>query len=159
MARNHRGFVEATIALSKLGADALYLNTAFAGPQITDVCRREAPAAVIYDEEFAGLCAGALEGRMGIVAWSDGGTAGDPTIEALIAGGNTSDLSPPAQKGRVIILTSGTTGTLEAPPAASPSRWTRPPRSWPGSRCAPASARTSPRRCSTPGASRTSRSG
>ena len=40
MARNHRGFVEATIALSKLGAHGLYLNTAFAGPQITDVCRR-----------------------------------------------------------------------------------------------------------------------
>ena len=50
MARNHRGFVDATIACSKLGANALYLNTAFAGPQITDVCRREAPAAVVYDE-------------------------------------------------------------------------------------------------------------
>ena len=43
MARNHRGFVEATIACSKLGANALYLNTAFAGPQITDVLAREDP--------------------------------------------------------------------------------------------------------------------
>ena len=111
MARNHRGFVDATIACSKLGANALYLNTAFAGPQITDVCRREAPAAVVYDEEFAGLCAGALEGRKGIVAWSDTNAAGDPTLETLIAEGDTSELRPPEQKGRVIILTSGTTGT------------------------------------------------
>jgi fatty-acyl-CoA synthase len=111
MARNHRGFVEATIALSKLGAHALYLNTAFAGPQITDVCRREAPAAVVYDEEFAGLCAGALEGRRGFVAWSDTNATGDPTLEQLIAEGDTSELRPPAEKGRVIILTSGTTGT------------------------------------------------
>jgi len=111
MARNHRGFVEATIALSKLGVHALYLNTAFAGPQITDVCRREAPTAIIYDEEFAGLCAGALEGRTGIVSWSDTDAPQDPTLEALIAEGDSSELEPPAAKGRVIILTSGTTGT------------------------------------------------
>ncbi len=54
MCRNHRGFIEATVACSKLGAGALYLNTAFAGPQITDVLAREDPVAVIYDEEFSG---------------------------------------------------------------------------------------------------------
>ena len=37
MCRNHRGFIEATVAVSKLGGDALYLNTAFSGPQLTDV--------------------------------------------------------------------------------------------------------------------------
>ncbi|CAA9501899.1 MAG: Long-chain-fatty-acid--CoA ligase [uncultured Solirubrobacteraceae bacterium] len=111
MARNHRGFVEATVACSKLGANALYLNTAFAGPQITDVCRREAPAAVVYDEEFAALCAGALEGRRGVVAWSDTNATGDPSLDALIAEGDTSELPAPAEKGRVVILTSGTTGT------------------------------------------------
>ena len=43
MCRNHRGFIEATVAASKLGADALYLNTAFAGPQLTEVVQaREA---------------------------------------------------------------------------------------------------------------------
>ena len=55
MCRNHRGFIEATVAVSKLGADALYLNTAFAGPQLTEVVEREKPKAIIYDEEFAGL--------------------------------------------------------------------------------------------------------
>ncbi len=43
MCRNHRGFVEATVACSKLGASALYLNTAFAGPQIADVLRARGP--------------------------------------------------------------------------------------------------------------------
>src|SRR5687768_10740506 len=33
MCRNHRYFVEAVMACSKLGANALLLNTAFAGPQ------------------------------------------------------------------------------------------------------------------------------
>ena len=40
MCRNHRGFIEASIAISKLGADVLYLNTAFAGPQLADVLAR-----------------------------------------------------------------------------------------------------------------------
>ena len=44
MARNHRGFVEATVAAAKLGADLIYLNTAFAGPQLVDVLEREQPA-------------------------------------------------------------------------------------------------------------------
>ena len=55
MCRNHRGFVEATLAFSKLGANGLYMNTAFAGPQLADVIEREQPAALIYDEEFADL--------------------------------------------------------------------------------------------------------
>ena len=59
MCRNHRGFVDATLAVAKLGADLLYLNTAFAGPQLVDVLEREQPQAVIHDEEFAGLLADA----------------------------------------------------------------------------------------------------
>ena len=70
MCRNHRGFIEATVACSKLGASALYLNTAFAGPQITDVLAREQAKAVIYDEEFAGLIAEGAAERMRFVAWS-----------------------------------------------------------------------------------------
>src|SRR5664279_2214873 len=37
MCRNHRRFVEASLACSKLGAHAIYLNTSFAGPQLTEV--------------------------------------------------------------------------------------------------------------------------
>ncbi|MEA2335295.1 MAG: hypothetical protein QOG40_1785 [Solirubrobacteraceae bacterium] len=111
MCRNHRGFVEATVACAKLGAGALYLNTMFAGPQITDVLAREAPAAVIYDEEFADLVAEGAAKRKRFVAWGEpGAEASAPMLEELIATADTSDLRPPAEKGRVVILTSGTTG-------------------------------------------------
>ena len=49
MCRNHRGFIEATLAAAKLGASALYLNTMFAGPQLAEVTRRERPKALVYD--------------------------------------------------------------------------------------------------------------
>jgi len=112
MCRNHRGFVEATIACSKLGANALYLNTAFAGPQIADVMRREDPKALIYDEEFANLVQAGGEGRVRIVSWAEpGGGTGDATAEETIDANGVEDLRPPAEKGRVVILTSGTTGT------------------------------------------------
>ena len=71
MCRNHRGFIEATIALSKLGADALYLNTAFAGPQLSDVLEREKPAALIYDQEFADLLSGGPGSLRHLVAWEE----------------------------------------------------------------------------------------
>lgn len=112
MCRNHRGFIEATVACAKLGASALYLNTAFAGPQIADVLRREDPAAVIYDEEFSDLVAEGARGRKRFIAWSEPGTsAAVATLEQLIVSGPGSELPPPAEKGRVVILTSGTTGT------------------------------------------------
>jgi acyl-CoA synthetase (AMP-forming)/AMP-acid ligase II len=116
MARNHRGFIEATVACSKLGASALYLNTAFAGPQITAVLERERPLAVIYDEDFCDLVAEGAAGRIGIIAWSEPkarppASSGDPLLEGLIARGEDADLEPPAEPGRVVILTSGTTGS------------------------------------------------
>jgi fatty-acyl-CoA synthase len=117
MCRNHRGFIEATAACSKLGAGALYLNTAFAGPQIADVIRREDPVAVIYDEEFSGLVSEGAADRIRFVAWSEPGSGANrgaeevPTLEQLIARGDDSDLTPPTEKGRIVILTSGTTGT------------------------------------------------
>jgi acyl-CoA synthetase (AMP-forming)/AMP-acid ligase II len=119
MCRNHRGFIEATVACSKLGAGALYLNTAFAGPQISDVLARESPVAVVYDEEFSALVSAGAEGRLRFIAWGapasaseqSPASAAEPTLEQLIARGDRSDLQPPQSKGRVVILTSGTTGT------------------------------------------------
>jgi len=115
MCRNHRGFIDITVACSKLGANALYLNTAFAGPQITDVLARENPVAVVYDEEFAGLIEEGAAGRKRLIAWQEEGPAAtgsaDPRIEELIEQGDGRELDPPSEKGRVVILTSGTTGT------------------------------------------------
>ena len=55
LCRNHRYFLDVSTALSKLGADILYLNTAFSGTQLGEVCKREKPAAIVYDEEFTEL--------------------------------------------------------------------------------------------------------
>ena len=73
MCRNHRGFIEATLAAAKLGASALYLNTMFAGPQLAEVTRREGPKALVYDEEFADLLERRRRRRSTrIVGWVDG---------------------------------------------------------------------------------------
>ncbi|MDA0167126.1 AMP-binding protein [Solirubrobacter ginsenosidimutans] len=110
MCRNHRGWIDAVLACSKLGANALFLNTAFSGPQLADVAKREKPKAVIYDQEFAEVLKGASARRKRYVAWAEGKTK-DPKVEDLIAAGDRSSPGAPAQQGRAIILTSGTTGT------------------------------------------------
>lgn len=122
MCRNHRGFVEATIATAKLGADVLYLNTAFAGPQLVEVLERDRPTVVVHDEEFTRLLAKAHVGTS-VLAWTDPATdpatdpgTGDPTLESLIVGRSTDDLEPPGRHGRIVILTSGTTGTPKGAP-------------------------------------------
>jgi acyl-CoA synthetase (AMP-forming)/AMP-acid ligase II len=120
MCRNHRGFIEATIALSKLGADALYLNTAFSGPQLTEVVKREKPAGLIYDEEFAELLEDAGKRRKRFVAWHDSPTCDDPTLDDLIDGGDVSTVVPPEREGRVTILTSGTTGSPKGAARSNP---------------------------------------
>ncbi len=126
MCRNHRGFIEATVACGKLGAGVLYLNTAFAGPQIADVLEREDPVALVYDEEFTALVREGAAGRMGFVAWSDQSGRGDaegspdPRIEELIFQGDDAELSPPNDRGRVVILTSGTTGMPKGAPRKPP---------------------------------------
>jgi fatty-acyl-CoA synthase len=119
MCRNHRGFIEATLASAKLGASALYLNTMFAGPQLVEVMSREAPKALVYDEEFAGLLDGVDGGIERIVAWTDGEPEG-PTIDSLIAANDGSNLKPPPDKPRFVILTSGTTGAPKGAQRSSP---------------------------------------
>ncbi len=118
MCRNHRGFLDATLAAAKLGADILYLNTAFAGPQLVEVLEREGPRVVVYDAEFSGLLAPA-EGIERVLAWTDPDTdtQGLPTVEDLIARGSvTATLEVPPKQSRIVILTSGTTGTPKGAP-------------------------------------------
>jgi fatty-acyl-CoA synthase len=121
MCRNHRGFVEATLAAAKLGASALYLNTMFAGPQLAEVTRREGPKALLYDAEFADLLEGVDDSVARVVAWTEDGEApAETTLEQLIAAGSETDLSPPPDKPRFVILTSGTTGAPKGAQRSSP---------------------------------------
>jgi acyl-CoA synthetase (AMP-forming)/AMP-acid ligase II len=119
MCRDHRWFVEATVALSKLGATALFYNTAFAGPQLKEVTKREDPAAIVYDEEFAEMIEGAAGSRKRWVAWHD--ESSDQTVESLIERGDDSDPDAPDKPGRITLLTSGSTGTPKGATRGEPN--------------------------------------
>ncbi len=122
MCRNHRGFVEATVAVAKLGAHALYLNTAFAG----------APA----DRGREAREAGGDRLRRGVHRPARGrrdaaqalhrlarrrDDLDDPTLDELREGSPTEQPVPPQEVGKAIILTSGTTGTPKGANRASPT--------------------------------------
>ncbi|BBX85728.1 acyl-CoA ligase FadD12 [Mycolicibacterium aubagnense] len=116
MTRNHRGFVDSLIAANRIGADVLLLNTSFAGPAMAEVVARENVDVIIYDEEFTATVDRALADRAGrsevtrIVAWTD--TKDHPlTVESLIIDHLGLQPRRTGEKSRVILLTSGTTGT------------------------------------------------
>ena len=122
MCRNHRGFIESVVACSKLGAHVLFLNTAFSAPQLTDVAQREQPKALIYDHEFEELIHDASRRRKRFIAWHDAdeGRPRDPLLEELAASGDVAPITPPSERGKAIILTSGTTGTPKGASRSQP---------------------------------------
>ncbi|MGH9094711.1 MAG: AMP-binding protein [Acidimicrobiales bacterium] len=111
LCRNHRHFVATTVALSKLGADIIYLNTGFAGPQLAEVTKREEAKALILDEEFLPIAASLDIPR--VVAWTDTDAVAEreDTFDDLLADGPKDAPPKPPRESRQIILTSGTTGT------------------------------------------------
>ncbi|WP_082972791.1 acyl-CoA ligase FadD12 [Mycobacterium sp. E2497] len=112
MCRNHRGFVEAVVGANRIGSDVVLLNTSFAGPALAEVVNREGVDAVVYDEEFTETVDRALADKPDatrIVAWTDGDH--ELTVEQLIAEHTGQRPERSGRKGRMILLTSGTTGT------------------------------------------------
>jgi acyl-CoA synthetase (AMP-forming)/AMP-acid ligase II len=112
MCRDHRGFVEAVVAANRSGSDIVLLNTSFAGPAMADVVNREGVDAVIYDEEFTATVDRALADKPDatrIVAWT--AEQHELTVENLIADHLGRQPQRTGRKGRMILLTSGTTGT------------------------------------------------
>jgi fatty-acyl-CoA synthase len=114
MCRNHRGFVDVSLAAAKIGADLVYLNTAFAGPQLLEVLVRESPALVVHDAEFEGLLAGSDVRR--VLAWVDEPDPDALTLESLVEAGDPGRRTPPRRRSRIVILTSGTTGAPKGAP-------------------------------------------
>src|ERR687888_1063028 len=126
MCRNHRGFVDATLAAAKLGASVLYMNTGFAAPQFKDVVEREEPSVLIYDQGFAEVLeparkAGGRELRC-FLGWREEGSENPPDrpIEDLIDEGDPAEVEAPESEPRFVILTSGTTGAPKGAQRSAP---------------------------------------
>jgi fatty-acyl-CoA synthase len=111
LCRNHRWFLEATLAASRLGADVLFVNTEFAPTQLESLLTRHRPDLLIHDEEFT------AGGVPSVVAWGNGSVTLDGLAETTAP-----DAPLPDKPGHVTILTSGTTGTPKAAPRA-PTAW------------------------------------
>jgi acyl-CoA synthetase (AMP-forming)/AMP-acid ligase II len=123
MARNHRFFIDALVATGLLGGDILFLNTAFSSPQLVEVMDREGPKVLVYDEEFSELVADVDESIKRVVAWVEDDDdnrdpdADVPTIETLIGEGDANaSFESPERDSKIVILTSGTTGTPKGAP-------------------------------------------
>jgi len=97
--RNHRGFVISLVAAAKVGADIVYLNTGFAGPQLADVVQHEGIDVLLHDDEDVSTVPPGVAH-----AWS---------TSQMREFGRERSLRPfmaSRRAGRTVILTSGTTG-------------------------------------------------
>jgi len=96
LCRNHRGFVETMVACAKIGAHAVLLNTGLSKGQLATVLREQEVAVVVADAEFTDL---------------------PPDVERItdvaevIAEAAATPLPRRPPRGRLVVLTSGTTGT------------------------------------------------
>jgi fatty-acyl-CoA synthase len=118
LCRNHRAPLIAAFAASRLGANGVWLNTAFSPRQLQEVAEREGVDFLVYDEDFAETVAGITPPRGRIACATD-----DPADDAfgkLVAGGDPTPTRPPARPGRIVLLTSGTTGTPKGAPRPEP---------------------------------------
>ncbi len=100
LARNGRVFVQSVVAAAKLGADVVYLNTGFAGPQLADVVAHEGIDTVLHDDSYAAIVAGC--GAPTTVSGSE--------LATLASDRSMVPFPPTRHMGRQVILTSGTTG-------------------------------------------------
>ncbi|MBF6455136.1 AMP-binding protein [Nocardia cyriacigeorgica] len=105
LGRDDRDLVATMIAVAKIGARLVLMNTGFSGAQLAEVAEREAVTAVVGSGEFADVMA----------ALPDSVTSLD--LAAPPAGDETVTAPPvPARAGEFVLLTGGTTGTPKGAP-------------------------------------------
>lgn len=124
LCRNHRMPLIAAFAASRAGINAVWLNTAFSARQAGEVAAREGVELLVLDTEFEPVAEG-LElkhGRINCLA-----DPGDPDRIESIMDGAPAGLPPaPKKAGRIVLLTSGTTGTPKGAPRPEPRSLTIP---------------------------------
>lgn len=126
LCRNHHGLVETIVACGKLGVDVVLLNTGLRPQQVRTVLAEQQADLLVTDVEFTEDLAIADSDDLDVVlAWTEG-TTRKATLEHLI-GSSTGDALPRRPRhARIIVLTSGTTGTPKgarrpAPPGVGPA--------------------------------------
>ncbi|MFI6043741.1 acyl-CoA synthetase [Nocardia sp. NPDC051321] len=119
LARNHRGFHYAVFAAAKCGARIVLLNTDFAGPQLREVVAREGADLLVFDEEYREMLGDLAPPRGRYRAWAE--QPGVDTLANLIAGAARSTPRRATTSAKVILLTSGTTGTPKGAPRSDPT--------------------------------------
>ncbi|WP_441958696.1 AMP-binding protein [Mycolicibacterium houstonense] len=112
LARNHSAMFECMVAASKLGADLVLLNTGLAARAIEDIVNRHDVDAIFVDGDFEPEVRYVPADIPRISLRANSATPQRRSIEDLIATGTgAASVAPPKQPGRLIALTSGTTGT------------------------------------------------
>jgi fatty-acyl-CoA synthase len=124
LVRNHRGFLESVFAAAKCGAKIILLNTSFAPPQIREVADREGTDLLVYDDEYSEALAGVEPPYGRWRAWvaedSQHPERVDDSLESLIEDGDPGSPPKAGQSPKIVILTSGTTGTPKGAPRDEP---------------------------------------
>ncbi len=124
LCRNHRAPLIVGFAASRAGLRSLWLNTSFSARQATEVTEREGVDLLVHDAEFDDLL-GEVNPRLGKYAVDVAGSTTD-ALDDLIASGSPELPAPPAKPGRIVLLTSGTTGTPKGAPRSDPKGFTIP---------------------------------
>ncbi len=112
LCRNHRGFIEASVAVAKLGARLVMLNTTLPASQLAEVVAAEGATFVIADDEVASSLAeiaAVAEGRVRVIPVDPGADSGW-SFPTLARTRPLLGVSGPANRLSPILLTSGTTG-------------------------------------------------
>lgn len=109
LARNHRGMVETIVAAGKLGVDVALLNTGLPARRIEEVVQRDKLTALFVDDEFDHLVQ-YLHADLPRYATEATAVPGRITLDDLAGMGHT-PFRKPTRPGKLIVLTSGTSGT------------------------------------------------
>jgi fatty-acyl-CoA synthase len=96
------------------------LNTSFSGPQVREVADREGTDLLVYDDEYADTLKGVEPPHGRWRAWVEDDDDAEDTLEHLIANGDGSGPPKAGKAPKIVILTSGTTGTPKGAPRDEP---------------------------------------
>ncbi|WP_431832916.1 AMP-binding protein [Corynebacterium freneyi] len=134
LCRNHRGFLLALCAHGRLGTDLVLLNTGASAEQTLAVIREQKLDFLFIDEEFTHLLPENFDDCPVAVSWlenyqdascvREGWTSMREMLRtAPPESWPTADLPTRPRRGRVIVLTSGTTGTPKGARRPEPKSW------------------------------------